>query len=45
MLEWRIALDIDAEVPYAYDPKPNAKRKALQYESRLPKELQAITDV
>jgi len=26
VLEWRIALDKDAETPFAYDPKPNARK-------------------
>ena len=42
IIEWKVALEPNAKVPYAYDPKPNAKRKAFQYESRLPEELAKI---
>ena len=44
VLEWRIALDKDAETPFAYDPKPNARKNRFQRESRLPEDLQAIKD-
>ena len=44
ILEWKIALEVDAELPYAYNPKPNAKKRGLYRESRLPEELQGITD-
>ena len=27
ILEWKIALENKAAVPYAYDPRPNVKRK------------------
>lgn len=44
ILEWKIALENDAEVPYAYDPKPTAKKRGLYRDSRLPEDLQAIQD-
>lgn len=42
ILEWKISTSKDPETPYAYDPKPDVKRKALYKESNLPEELQAI---
>ena len=33
ILEWRVALEPTAKVPYAYEPKPNARRKAYSKES------------
>ncbi len=40
ILEWRVNVgDEDAEVAFAYDPRPNVKRKALNKESNLPEEL------
>ena len=28
IIEWKVALNSDAAVPFAYDPKPNVKKKA-----------------
>lgn len=28
ILEWKVALDPDSTNPWAYDPKPNIKKKA-----------------
>ena len=41
-----MALQKDAEVPFAYDPKPNAKKKALfaNHQSNLPENLAEIDD-
>ncbi len=40
ILEWKVNVaDDDAEVPYAYDPRPNVKRKALYKESCLPEDM------
>ena len=36
ILEWKVDISDNAQVPYAYDPKPNVKRKAVQMSSRLP---------
>ena len=44
ILEWKVALESKSSVPYAYDPKPNVKRKAFSRESRLPEAMQEVED-
>lgn len=44
ILEWKIALEDDADAPYAYEPKATAKKRGIYRDSRLPEELQAIED-
>ena len=39
ILEWKIALEPDAEVPYAYNPKATVRRRGVYRESRLSEEL------
>lgn len=39
IIEWRIQLGANIAQPYAYDPKPNLKRKGVQVESRLPADM------
>ena len=46
ILEWKVALNNDAAVPYAYDPKPNVKKKAQfsNQQSSLPEDMQKIAN-